>query len=60
MQIYQSDGYLRDADGDVVVRFANWETGDHTVPEAVESVDYVSGPAAHDEPVAEKYLPDRR
>ena len=55
MIINQPHGYLRDSDGRVVLRFGNWSTGSHDVPDAVDSVDYVGGPAAHDEPVHWRY-----
>jgi len=55
MHIEQPHGYLRDSDGLVVVRFGNWKIGDHQVPDAVKTVDYVDSPIAHQEPVAEKY-----
>jgi hypothetical protein len=58
MIIEQPHGYLRDADGLVVLRFGNWETGQHNVADVVESVDYVKGPNSHTEPVAEKYKTD--
>jgi hypothetical protein len=58
MMIDQPHGYLRDSNGDIVIRFANWRVGNHDVPDVVDSVDYVSGPSAHDETVANKYLPD--
>ena len=51
-------GYLRDDEGRVVIRFGNWETGEHQVPDVVSSVDYVDGPADHDEQVADRYKPD--
>lgn len=55
MKIERPHGYLRDADGRIVARFANWEVGDHNVVESVESVDYVDGPAAHGKQIAAKY-----
>jgi hypothetical protein len=54
MMIEQPHGYLLDADGNVVDRFGNWETGEHDVPDSVEAVEYVSGAAAHSKPIAEK------
>jgi hypothetical protein len=55
MIIEQPHGYLLDADGRVVLRFAGWSTGDHDVPEAVTSVEYVSDPGAHDREVHTEY-----
>lgn len=55
MKIEQAHGYLLDGDGRVVLRFANWSTGDHTVPDKAESVEYVDGPAAHDREVHHDY-----
>jgi len=55
MKIEQPHGYLKDADGEVVVRFGSWKTGEHAVPDAVESVEYVDGPDSHTEPVADEY-----
>ena len=53
--IESQHGYLRDSNGDVIVRFGNWETGNHSVLDAVASVDYVDSPNAHTETVADKY-----
>jgi len=55
IEITQPHGYFRDSNGEVVQRFGNFETGTHTVPDAVDSVEYVSGPTAHTEPVARTY-----
>ncbi|UBF23477.1 hypothetical protein HRTV-28_gp39 [Halorubrum tailed virus 28] len=55
MRIEQPHGYLRDSDGRVVLRFANWSVGTHPVPNDVESVDYVDGASAHSDPVADRY-----
>ena len=56
MNIEQPHGYLRDRDGKVVLRFGDWETGEHNVPDVVDSVEYVDGPKAHDEPVHDDYI----
>jgi len=53
--IKQPHGYLLDADGLVVLRFSNWSIGDHSVPDVVDAVEYVDGPADHDKPVADKH-----
>jgi hypothetical protein len=58
MMIEQPHGYLLDADGHVVRRFGNWETGEHNVPNAVTSVEYVDGPTDHTREVHGDYLPD--
>jgi hypothetical protein len=58
MIIEQPHGYLRDEDRLVVLRFANWETGDHNVADVVASVDYVDGPSSHTEQVADRYKTD--
>lgn len=58
IEIEQPHGYLKDDDGHVILRFANWSIGDHQVPDATESAEYVDGPNAHTESVAEKYKPD--
>lgn len=55
IEITEPHGYLRDSDGKVVIKFGNWNTGIHNVPDNVVSVDYVPGPAAHTEDVADKY-----
>lgn len=47
INIEQPHGTLIDSDDYVVKRFGNWEVGTHKVPESVESVEYVDGPAAH-------------
>jgi hypothetical protein len=57
MMIDQPHGYLRDANGDVVIRFAEWSVGEHDVPDTVDSVEYVGGPTSHTEGVADEYLP---
>ena len=48
MHIEQPHGYLLDEEGRVVSRFGGWRVGEHDVPEAVEDVEYVDGPAVHD------------
>jgi len=58
MKIKQPHGYLLDADGRVVLRFANWSPGEHTAPDAADSVEYVDGPAAHDREVHDEYRDD--
>ena len=55
IEITQPHGYLRDSNGAVVQRFGNFETGTHSVPDVVDSVEYVSGPTAHTEPIARTY-----
>lgn len=55
IKIEQPHGYLLDGDGAVILRFANWETGEHSVSESVESVEYVNGPSAHEREVHESY-----
>ena len=58
MMINQPHGYLLDSDGRVVLRFANWSTGDHQVPEVVKTVDYVDGPNAHEKDMHDYYKTD--
>ncbi|AFH22627.1 hypothetical protein OSG_eHP31_00075 [environmental Halophage eHP-31] len=58
MKIEQSHGYLLDSEGRVVTRFANWDIGSHPVPDHVDTVEYVDGPAAHSKPVDDAYKPD--
>lgn len=53
--ITQPHGVLLDGDGLVVVKFGRWETGQHQVPDSVQSVEYVDGPTAHKRDVADKY-----
>lgn len=55
IEIQEPHGYLRDANGRVVTRFANWRLGTHNVPDSVESVEYVNGSNAHNESVADAY-----
>ena len=55
IEISEPHGYLLDSDGKVVQRFANWSVGYHAVPDVVESVEYVDGPADHDRSVHEDY-----
>ena len=52
-------GYLLDSDGNVCKLFGNWQIGTHTVPDHVESVEYVDGPAAHDVDIHDDYLTER-
>jgi len=59
IEISKPNGYLLDSDGNVVVRFGNWEVGEHTVPDTVESVEYVDGPNTHNKPVADQYGPNQ-
>ena len=54
-QIEKPHGYLIDADGDVIQRFANWSTGEKQVHNATESVEYVNGPADHEKQVHPDY-----
>ena len=56
--IERPHGYLLDADGRVIERFGNWTTGEREVHPAVESVEYVDGPNAHEKPVHEDYKSD--
>lgn len=56
INIESPHGCLKDADGRVVLRFGNWSTGSHDVPDAVETVDYVDGAAAHSEAVHWRYV----
>ena len=58
MKIEQPHGYLLDGDDRVVLRFGNWDIGEHSVPDDVESVEYVDGPADHDREVHEDYRND--
>jgi len=55
VEIEQPHGYLRDADGRVVNRFGDWTIGEHRVLEVVDSVEYIDGPNAHEEPKADQY-----
>jgi len=55
MIIEQPHGYLLDDDGRVVIRFANWQVGDHAVPEHIVDVDYVGGSNAHTKNVHSDY-----
>jgi len=57
INIEQPHGYLLDSNDIVVKRFGNWETGTHMVPEKVDSVAYVSGPAAHTTQTGDEYAP---
>ena len=47
VDIQQPHGYLLDSEGRVVIRFGNWSLGERDVPDPVESIEYVDGPAAH-------------
>jgi len=58
IQIEQQHGVLLDANGLVVSKFGNWTLGEHRVSDAVSSVEYVDGPAAHTRDVADKYQSD--
>jgi hypothetical protein len=58
IRVDQPHGYLRDGYGNIVLRFANWQIGEHNVPDPVESVDYVDGPNAHEDAVADQYQDD--
>jgi len=51
IDIDQQHGILLDSEGRVVKRFGNWHIGTHEVPDIVESVAYVDGPAAHERSV---------
>ena len=55
IKIKEPHGYLLDKDGKVISRFGNWRIGEHSVPNAVESVEYVNGPSGHDKQVHEDY-----
>ena len=56
IEIEQPHGYLLDADGKVFKRFGNWDTEQRqSVPDIVESVEYVNGPAEHDKKVDSEY-----
>ena len=58
IKIEQPHGYLLDADGKVIDRFGNWETGYAEVHPATDSIEYVEGPSSHDEPIHEDYKSD--
>lgn len=55
MKIEQPHGVLIDVDGKVVKRFGGWSLGDHDVPDAVESVEYIDGPVAHTKSIHWQY-----
>lgn len=55
VDIDKPHGIMRDADGKVVLKFGNWEPGEHDVPDAVEAIEYVNGPADHGVKLAEEY-----
>ena len=56
IEIEQPHGYLLDENGRVVLRFGNWKTGEHNVPDVVDSVEYVGGPNDHDREIHDDYL----
>ena len=58
VKIEHPHGYLLDSDGHVILLFANWETAEHSVPDATASVEYVDGPAAHDRDIHDDYRDD--
>jgi hypothetical protein len=58
IQTEKPHGYLKDSDGEIVLRFGNWSVNQkHTVPEYVDTTktEYVNGPSAHDKPVHDDY-----
>jgi hypothetical protein len=55
MKIEQPHGTMLDADGNVVQRFGGWRPGEYPVPSAVETIEYVDGPTAHERDVYWKY-----
>ena len=58
VDIQSPNGYLMDSDGNVCLKFGNWKTTTHTVPDYVESVEYVEGPKDHGVTVHDKYKRD--
>lgn len=55
IKIEAPHGYLLDDKDRVVLRFANWQIGYHKVPDVVDNIDYVDGPADHERAVHEDY-----
>ena len=53
--IKQPHGYLKDSEGRVIQRFANWRVGQLPVHPDTDSIEYVDGPAAHDAEIHEDY-----
>ena len=58
IEIEQRHGYLLDGDGNVIDKFGNWRVGEHRVPDAVESIEYVDGPADHEREIHGDYRSD--
>lgn len=56
LDIKNPNGYLMDANGNVCIKFGNWEIGTHMVPDFVESVEYVDGPSSHNVDVDQDYI----
>ena len=57
IEIEQPNGYLKDSDGKVAVRFGDWSVGTHKVADHIDpsKTEYVDGPKSHDTPVHEDY-----
>lgn len=56
IQIEQPHGFMQDSQGRICLRFGGWDTEQtHTVPDYVEDVKYVAGPAAHKQPLHPDY-----
>ena len=58
VEIEKPHGYLKDGDGKVIQRFANWQTGEREVHPETESVEYVAGSTEHEKPLHEDYKTD--
>lgn len=58
IKIDEPHGYLLDSDGRVVDRFGGWKVGVHEVTDAVKTVEYVDGPAAHSKEIHPDYRSD--
>jgi len=59
IQIEEPNGLMQDAFGRICLQFGEWYTDrEHTAPDYVDSVVYVSGAWAHRQPRHEKYRND--
>jgi hypothetical protein len=58
--IDEPNGYLFDSNGNICIRFANWEVGEHEVPDYVDAgrtPEYVDGPGSHQKELHPDYTP---
>lgn len=56
--IEEPHGFMKDSNDNICLRFGNWESGAHVVPDYVDArrnPQYVAGPAAHQQPLHEDY-----